>query len=322
MMTADPIDSIQWLDVRDLRANSYNPNVVLTAELRRLEANILQVGWIQPVLVTRDRLIIDGFHRWSLARDSPALRERYGGKVPCAVLDLDEPAAMMLTVAINRAKGSHVACRMSELVRSLVHDHGVPPAAVAAGIGAHVSEVDLLVQEGVFIQKDCANIAYSQSWVPGEGFSPAPRSIRTGVERPTVPRSSWVTRMTVGDLVVCQVDWPDLAGCRKAGGAHSNLRDSLKTIWYGARTASGEVIAGASLVRKSQTKALLGHCWVNPEHRRKGLSVALTQARLGRAIAEGYTVVEICPVYPETYEAFGFKRVGTREQHELLRLDL
>lgn len=66
----DPINSIQWLDAGTLKANHYNPNVVMNTELRLLERSILQTGWIQPILVNANRIIIDGFHRWSLSKIS------------------------------------------------------------------------------------------------------------------------------------------------------------------------------------------------------------------------------------------------------------
>lgn len=164
----DPINEIQWLDATTLKANDYNPNVVFTPELRLLERSILETGWIQPVCINRDGIIIDGFHRWSLSKDSKALKERYGGKVPCAVLDIDRPAAMLMTVRINRAKGTHVAVRMSEMVRELIDVHHLEPEEVAKGIGATKDEVDLLYQEGVFKMKNIKDYRYSKAWYPVE----------------------------------------------------------------------------------------------------------------------------------------------------------
>jgi len=78
----DPINRIEWRDAASLEANNWNPNVVFTPELRLLERSILLTGWTQPILITADGLIIDGFHRVRLALDSRAILERYGGKLP------------------------------------------------------------------------------------------------------------------------------------------------------------------------------------------------------------------------------------------------
>ncbi len=146
----DPINQVVWLPTEALQPNWYNPNVVFGPELRLLELSILRTGWVQPVLATRAGTIIDGYHRWRLARESPRLHERYGGRLPVALLDLEEAEAMLLTVRMNRAKGSHVAVKMSELVKALIDRHGLDRQQIAQEIGATLDEVDLLYQDGVF----------------------------------------------------------------------------------------------------------------------------------------------------------------------------
>ena len=126
-MNLDPIDRVEWVDASTLTANHYNPNAVHVQELTLLELSILKTGWIQPILASTERIIIDGFHRWTLALKSVRLREKYQGRVPVVLLPITEPDAMMMTIRINRAKGTHVAVRMSAVVHSLVHDHGLDP---------------------------------------------------------------------------------------------------------------------------------------------------------------------------------------------------
>jgi ParB-like chromosome segregation protein Spo0J len=164
----DPIANIEWRDAKSLNGNDYNPNLVFTAELRLLEKSILMTGWVQPILCTQDGTIIDGFHRTMLARDSKALQAKYAGKVPCAVLHMSRPEAMLATIRMNRAKGTHVAVRMSEIVRELVDVHNISPEQIASEIGATADEIALLRQEGVFKMKNIAGYAYSKAWYPKE----------------------------------------------------------------------------------------------------------------------------------------------------------
>ena len=164
----DPIGRIEWRLAASLQANDYNPNAVHVPEMRLLERSILMTGWVQPILIAIDGTIIDGFHRATLARTSQALLERYSGRVPCAVLDVDRPRAMMLTIRMNRAKGTHVAVRMSEIVHELVQQHGCLPQEIAQEIGATMAEVDLLLQDGVFKAKKIADHQYSRAWYPRE----------------------------------------------------------------------------------------------------------------------------------------------------------
>lgn len=164
----DPICNVKWVQAERLSANDYNPNVVYTPELRLLERSILTQGWVQPVLIDAELRIVDGFHRWRLAQDSAAIRARYEGRLPAAVLPLGRADAMLVTVRMNRAKGTHVAIRMSEMVRELLDVHGLDPQQVAEAIGATREEVSLLHQDGVFKAKDIKNWRYSKSWRPVE----------------------------------------------------------------------------------------------------------------------------------------------------------
>jgi ParB-like chromosome segregation protein Spo0J len=163
-----PINDITWVDADLLEANDYNPNAVFTPELKLLERSILQTGWVQPVLVSKDMTIIDGFHRWMLTKESKKLREIWDGKLPVAMLDVDRSKAMILTVRMNRAKGSHIAIRMSSMVKELIDTHHLDKQELAAEIGATVAEIDLLYQDGVFTAKNIKNYKYSKAWVPAE----------------------------------------------------------------------------------------------------------------------------------------------------------
>jgi len=166
-----PIDKITWLSVNQLRSNDYNPNVVLTAELKLLKLSMLQQGWIQPILVSPDGDIIDGFHRYSLCKTDKEVYAMTGGKVPCSVLDLDRSERMMLTVRINRAKGNHIALKMHELVSELHHSLGLELQVIAKGIGASKHEVETLLMENVFQKKEVTKHAYSKAWYPKGSIS-------------------------------------------------------------------------------------------------------------------------------------------------------
>lgn len=162
-----PINNVEWVDVNKLDANSYNPNVVLNAEMELLKLSILKNGWIQPILVNQDYIIIDGFHRASLAMSSESVNELTNGKVPCVVMNLSEPERMMLTIRINRAKGNHVAIKMSDIVHTLVYDYGISPEEVGRQIGAELDEIELLLRDNVFQKYNLKKTTkYSQAWIP------------------------------------------------------------------------------------------------------------------------------------------------------------
>lgn len=164
----EPVENIQWIHCDELKANHYNPNRVMNAEMNLIEKSILKTGWIQPILVNKNHIIIDGFHRWTLSRLSTQLRDIYYGKVPCAVLDVSDAEAMIITVRINRAKGTHLAFRMADYVKEIVQKHKVPIDQLARDIGATMDEVQLLMTSDIFEEKDVQNWAYSEAWIPAE----------------------------------------------------------------------------------------------------------------------------------------------------------
>jgi hypothetical protein len=164
-----PISNIEWLPVNTLYANDWNPNVVLSPELKLLEHSLLRQGWIQPVLVGHNEhgyQIIDGFHRHTLVKTSQKVYQMTNGLIPCAVLQVSEAERMLITVRINRAKGNHIAFRMHELVTKLYKEMGLTLQEICEGIGADKHEVETLMMEDVFTKKNVANTPYSKSWYP------------------------------------------------------------------------------------------------------------------------------------------------------------
>jgi ParB-like chromosome segregation protein Spo0J len=165
-MNDQPIDNITWRDAQTLHANHWNPNRVMTTELLLLERSLLTLGWIQPILANTGGTIIDGFHRWRIAQDSPKVVKRFSRLVPVATLDVDEPTAMAITVRINRAKGVHTGQGMSELCRTIVNVYGWTVEQLGKEIGADEVEMAHLMLADVFEMKKTAAHGYSPSWYP------------------------------------------------------------------------------------------------------------------------------------------------------------
>jgi len=161
-----PIEKIKWIKAETLTANDYNPNIVFNTELKLLERSIIKTGWVQPILISKDNVIIDGFHRVQLSRDSKALNKKFEGYVPCAVMNIDVAQAKCLTVRINRAKGTHVAVRMADIIQDLHDNFEYDFKKIADEIGATVKEVELLYENSIFKAKDIKKYKYSKAWKP------------------------------------------------------------------------------------------------------------------------------------------------------------
>jgi hypothetical protein len=162
----DPIDNMIWRPSATLNANHYNPNVVFTPELKLLEHSILESGWIFPIVISSSLIIIDGFHRWRLSQDSRAMQERWFEEVPTVMIECSDAEAMMITIRMNRAKGTHVAVRMSSVIQSLVIDHGLTVEEIGKGIGAKKDEVLLLMDGDIFKHRKLDKYQYSKAWIP------------------------------------------------------------------------------------------------------------------------------------------------------------
>ena len=165
-----PVSNIEWVDVNALVSNDYNPNFVQDPEMKLLAFSLLQQGWIQPILVcpaeSGQYTIIDGFHRHRVVKTDKHVWALTGGKVPVCILDISEPERMLLTIRINRAKGSHAAIRMHDIVRSLVEDHAYGHKQIAESIGASREELEALMMEDVFEAKEVDRYEHSKAWLP------------------------------------------------------------------------------------------------------------------------------------------------------------
>tara|TARA_B100000287_G_C20605832_1_gene770018 strand:+ start:165 stop:710 length:546 start_codon:yes stop_codon:yes gene_type:complete len=163
-----PISNIEWRLASELDPNDYNPNRVLNAEFLILAKNITKFGWIQPILINKNNMIIDGFHRWRLAQDSEVIKKRYSGRVPCVVMDIDDREAMLLTIRMNRAKGVHEASAMAKIAKKLIKDFGMTPNNLRDELGMSAREVELLLSDTVFEIKNIDEWQYSKAWYPYE----------------------------------------------------------------------------------------------------------------------------------------------------------
>lgn len=115
-----PLASLQWVPVEGLTANDYNPNKVSRDNLELLKQSILANGWTLPIVVRPDYTIIDGFHRWTVAKREP-LKSMLGGKVPVVIVEHENRDGDIYgTITHNRARGVHLLEPMKAIVKELL----------------------------------------------------------------------------------------------------------------------------------------------------------------------------------------------------------
>lgn len=116
-----PLNSLQWIPAEQLSANDYNPNKVSQDNLELLKQSILSNGWTLPIVVRPDYTIIDGFHRWTVAKQEP-LKSMLGGKVPVVIVEHENRDGDIYgTITHNRARGIHLLEPMKAIVKELIN---------------------------------------------------------------------------------------------------------------------------------------------------------------------------------------------------------
>lgn len=135
-----PLSTLQWVERKLVKPNSYNPNKVSKQNLELLKQSILTNGWTLPIVVRPDLTIIDGFHRWTVAGEEP-LASMLNGMVPVVIVEHDDHSEDIYgTVTHNRARGTHLLEPMKAIVKELL-DSGKTVGEIGKQLGMKPEEV-------------------------------------------------------------------------------------------------------------------------------------------------------------------------------------
>ncbi len=160
-----PVGCVRWVSVDEVWPNDYNPNACATPELALLAASVRADGFTQPVVVVRegDRwVVVDGYHRWYVAKSYPDIRERYHGLLPVVVLEKSPNERMASTVRHNRARGRHSVKGMSNLVYQML-ENGATDEEICKNLGMEGEEL-IRLKHVTGIAKLFANHEYGKAW--------------------------------------------------------------------------------------------------------------------------------------------------------------
>jgi ParB-like chromosome segregation protein Spo0J len=164
--TPQPLDTIKWVHRDTLNPNNYNPNFVAPPELKLLKISISEDGWTQPIVITENNVIVDGFHRWKVSGD-PMIYKLTDGYVPTVtILATAKSNQQMATIRHNRARGTHAVLNMSAIVSQMVDD-GLTGQEIMGRLGMEKEEVTrLLFRAGIPQSKVFTTASFSQAWTP------------------------------------------------------------------------------------------------------------------------------------------------------------
>lgn len=145
-----PVYNVIPVPVEKIRANAYNPNAVAPPEMKLLELSIWEDGFTMPVvcyyLPAEDVFeIVDGFHRYSILKNSKRIYDREKGLLPVVVINKDISNRMASTIRHNRARGSHDIDLMVNIVGEL-KKAGMSDQWIMKHIGMDADEILRLKQ--------------------------------------------------------------------------------------------------------------------------------------------------------------------------------
>ena len=169
-----PVYAVRAVHISQVEANTYNPNAVAPPEMALLETSIWEDGYTQPVVTFFDEakqkyIVVDGFHRFMILRDSKRIREREKEMLPVVVIDKEMGDRMASTIRHNRARGSHNIELMSSIVAELV-EMGKGDRWICKHIGMSADEL-LRLKQITGLAALFANREFSDSWDTGSEIS-------------------------------------------------------------------------------------------------------------------------------------------------------
>jgi len=162
-----PVYAVRAVPISKVAANDYNPNAVAPPEMELLETSIWEDGYTQPVVVVYDDendkyIVVDGFHRFLVLKNSERINKRENGMLPVVVLRKDMHDRMASTIRHNRARGTHNIELMSTIVAELV-EMGKSDGWICKHIGMSPDEV-LRLKQITVLASLFANKDFSDSW--------------------------------------------------------------------------------------------------------------------------------------------------------------
>jgi ParB-like chromosome segregation protein Spo0J len=162
-----PVYDVKSIPIDKVQANDYNPNKVAPPEMELLETSIWEDGYTQPVVTFYDSendkyIVVDGFHRFLILKNSKRIREREGGMLPVVVIDKQMSDRIASTIRHNRARGTHNVELMSTIVAELV-EMGKGDRWICKHIGMSPDEL-LRLKQITGVAALFQNRDFSDSW--------------------------------------------------------------------------------------------------------------------------------------------------------------
>jgi len=155
--------NVEYVDIKLVEANDYNPNFVAKVNMELLKTSIEQNGFCYPIIVIYDKVkqkyvIVDGYHRFKILKDF------YKSEI-VPIIDLKEMTInerMSSTVQFNRARGTHKIDGDANIV-VLLSKNGMSDDDICKYLGMDNDEV-LRMKQSTGLREAFADHEFSKSW--------------------------------------------------------------------------------------------------------------------------------------------------------------
>lgn len=114
-----PNISLAVMSPHELKSDGLNPNKMTPNELNALKASIKKYGFIDPIIVNKEYVIVDGEQRWQ------ATKELGIKKVPVIIIDVKEVDRRILRQLMNKLKGRHDPLLDLEEFKKIYNEDGL-----------------------------------------------------------------------------------------------------------------------------------------------------------------------------------------------------
>ena len=130
---ADIENSVQYIDINDIKPNRNQPRKKFDAEgLRELAESIKEHGIIQPLIVRRSDTgyeLVAGERRWRAARDAEI------SKVPCIVREFTDEENALIAIIENMQREDLDPVEEAEGLETMMKEYGLTQEEVSRSVG-------------------------------------------------------------------------------------------------------------------------------------------------------------------------------------------
>lgn len=163
-----PALNVQLIKSEEVEGNDYNPNKVAPPEMTLLNLSIQKDGFTMPIVVADQNkkktpyVVVDGFHRTTVAKHNKVVRESLHGYIPASRLNKSIDDRITATVRHNMARGTHQVELSAKLV-ALLKKHNWTNARIGMELGMEPDEV-LRLKQITGLAELFKDKEFSKSW--------------------------------------------------------------------------------------------------------------------------------------------------------------